>query len=177
MNVESPRLLGAPPTDGDLDFLAALLGDERVGRTLGGTRDRMGAAEILALHRGHWDREGFGYWIWRERETGEPVARGGPQRTMVEDEQVYELGWTVTPERWGRGYATEIGRAGIEAAARLGLEPVVAYTMPDNTASRRVMEKLGMTYDRTFVNGRWGPHVLYRLPAPPRPAPGPATTG
>jgi RimJ/RimL family protein N-acetyltransferase len=169
MNVESPRLFGAPPVDADLDFLAGLLGDERVGRTLGGVRDRMQAAEILRMHQGHWAREGFGYWIWRERSTGEPVGRGGPQRTMVEDEQVYELGWTVAAEHWGRGYATEIGRASVEAAARLGLEPVVAYTMPDNTASRRVMEKLGMSYERTFIHGQWGPHVLYRLP-PTRPA-------
>jgi RimJ/RimL family protein N-acetyltransferase len=171
MNVESLRLLGAPPEDADLDFLAALLGDERVGRTLGGVRDRMQAADILALHRGHWAREGFGYWIWRERQTGEPVARGGLQRTMVEDELVYELGWAVLPERWGHGYATEVGRASAEVAARLGLEPVVAYTMPHNTASRRVMEKLGMRYDKTFVHGPYGPHVLYRATMRRSPAP------
>jgi RimJ/RimL family protein N-acetyltransferase len=74
---------------------------------------------------------------------------------------MYEIGWAVVADRWGRGYATELGRASIEAAARLGLAPVGAYTLPDNATSRRVMEKLGMTYDRTFVNGRWGPHVLY----------------
>jgi len=37
---------------------------------------------------------------------------------------------------------------------------VVAFTMPGNAASRRVMEKLGMTYEKTFEHGRWGPHVL-----------------
>jgi RimJ/RimL family protein N-acetyltransferase len=158
---ETQHLIGAPPVESDLDFFATLLGDERVGRTLGGVRGREEVAGFLAMHREHWDRNGFGYWVWRERSTGEPVARGGLQCAQVEGQEVFEAGWAVLPERWGRGYATEIGRAAIEAGAQLGLAPVVAYTLPDNAASRRVMEKLGMTYDRTFIHGRWGPHVLY----------------
>jgi RimJ/RimL family protein N-acetyltransferase len=163
-HVRTPQLAGTPPGDDDLDFLAALLGDERVGRTLGGARGRDEVAGFLATEREHWARNGFGYWLWRERSTGEPVARGGLHRVQVEGEEMFELGWAVAPGRWGRGYATELGRASIEAGAQLGLDPVVAYTLPDNLASRRVMEKLGMTYDRTFIHGRWGPHVLYRVP-------------
>jgi ribosomal-protein-alanine N-acetyltransferase len=159
--VESERLTGAPPVDDDLDFLAALLADERVGRTLGGVRTRDEVSGFLEDEHAHWARDGFGYWIWRERTTGEPVGRGGLHHVTVEGEEMFEIGWAVVPERWGRGYATEIGRASIAAAGRLGLAPLVAYTLPGNVASRRVMEKLGMTYDRTFVHGRWGPHVLY----------------
>jgi ribosomal-protein-alanine N-acetyltransferase len=159
--VVSPHMRGTVPGDGDLEFLCALLGDRRVGETLGGVRDRDAAAEILAAHRASWVEHGLGYWIWRDRETGEPVARGGLSRAAVEGEPVVELGWAVVPERWGQGLATELGRASIDAAARLGIPQVVAYTMPHNAGSRRVMEKLGMTYDRTFIHGRWGPHVLY----------------
>jgi RimJ/RimL family protein N-acetyltransferase len=161
VNVQTPQLDGAPPVDEDLDFLAALLGDERVGRTLGGARGRDEVAGFLAAEHDHWARNGFGYWVWRERATGEPVARGGLHRVQVDGEEMFEIGWAVLPERWGRGYATELGQASIAAAATLGIAPVVAYTLPDNLTSRRVMEKLGMTYDRTFVHGRWGPHVLY----------------
>jgi RimJ/RimL family protein N-acetyltransferase len=161
--VETARLRGTVPGDADLPFLCELLGDPRVGETLGGVRGPDEAAEILAGHKAGWARDGFGYWIWRDRETGEPIGRGGPSRATVEDQPVVELGWAVASQRWGEGLATEIGRASIDAAAALGIAEVVAYTLPHNAGSRRVMEKLGMTYDRTFVNGRWGPHVLYRV--------------
>jgi RimJ/RimL family protein N-acetyltransferase len=133
----------------------------RVGRTLGGALDRERSARYLESELARWAAEGFGYWVWRERATGELVARGGLHRALVEGEEMFEIGWAVLPSRWGRGYATELGRASMDAAARLGLAPVVAYTTPDNAPSRRVMEKLGMTYDRTFIHGPWGPHVLY----------------
>ena len=160
-SVRTASLDGAPPVEDDLGFLAELLGDERVGRTLGGVYSREEAAGFLAQEIARWADEGFGYWSWRERATGELVARGGLHRVAIEGEEMFEIGWAVLPSRSGRGYATELGQASIDVAARLGLTPVVAYTLPDNAASRRVMEKLGMTYDRTFVHGRWGPHVLY----------------
>ena len=56
-----------------------------------------------------------------------------------------ELGWTVRSERWGQGYATEIGRAGLDYAfGELGAEAVVAFTERHNRRSRAVMERLGM---------------------------------
>jgi RimJ/RimL family protein N-acetyltransferase len=161
VRVETPSLVGSPPEPGDLPFLVALLGDERVGATLGGVRGRDEAEAFLSDEISRWAAEGFGYWFWRERSTGSTVARGGLHRVSIEGEEMFEIGWAVSPSRWGRGYATELGRACVEVAGELGLSPVVAYTLPDNAPSRRVMEKLGMTYDRTFVNGRWGPHVLY----------------
>jgi [ribosomal protein S5]-alanine N-acetyltransferase len=162
LDPHTARMRGARPQPEDAEFLAALLGDPLVGATLGGVCAPDRAAEILQMHRAHWAREGFGYWIWRELATGEPVARGGMQRAMVDGEPVVELGWAVRSDRWGRGLATELAAATMATAAGLGMSQVVAYTLPHNTASRRVMEKLGMRYDRTFVHGRWGPHVLYR---------------
>ena len=161
--IETARMRGTVPDEGDLPFLCELLADPRVGETLGGVRTPDEVADILAHHRDTWSRDGFGYWIWHDRETGEPVARGGLSRATVEGEPVVELGWAVRSDRWGEGLGTELARASVEAAARLGIEQVVAYTLPHNTASRRVMEKLGMTYDRTFVHGPWGPHVLYAV--------------
>jgi RimJ/RimL family protein N-acetyltransferase len=164
---ETTRLRAAPPGPADLEFLCALLGDPLVGATLGGVRSPDEVAEILAGHRAHWAREGFGYWIWRDRESGEPVGRGGPSRAIVEGEPVVELGWAVRSDRWGEGLATEIGAASMAFAAALGIPQVVAYTLPENAASQRVMAKLGMRYDRTFEHGRWGPHLLFRADLSP----------
>jgi ribosomal-protein-alanine N-acetyltransferase len=74
-----------------------------------------------------------------------------------------EIAWAVAPERWGQGYATELGAAAVRVAfADLGLASVVAYTTPGNRASLRVMEKLGFEYEREVVHANL-PHVLYRL--------------
>ena len=75
-----------------------------------------------------------------------------------------EIGWMITREAWGRGYGTEAGRAvRDEAFEQLGLESVVAVHHPDNLASARVIEKLGMTFERDVVDRRGWPYRLYRL--------------
>jgi RimJ/RimL family protein N-acetyltransferase len=81
----------------------------------------------------------------------------------VSPEEV-EIGWMITPSAWGRGYATEAGRAvRDEAFAELGLESMVAVHHPENRASGRVMEKLGMAYERDVVDRQSWPYRLYRL--------------
>jgi [ribosomal protein S5]-alanine N-acetyltransferase len=156
--------------------LEALLGDPRVGATLGGTRTPEEVAGQIAAHAAHWDAHGFGYWMFRDLD-GAPVARGGLGATNTGGPGV-EVGWAVMPERWGQGYATELGAAAIEVAFdRLGLAEVVSYTMVDNRASQRVMEKLGFEYEREVVHANL-PHVLYRLrtssPRPPSSASSPS---
>jgi RimJ/RimL family protein N-acetyltransferase len=102
--------------------------------------------------------------MWFERATGEPIARGGLSRTVFDGEPELEVGWTTTPERWGEGFATELGRAMVEVAfGPLQAPDLVAFTLPHNGASRRVMEKLGFAYEKTSPYKTFGDHVLYRL--------------
>jgi [ribosomal protein S5]-alanine N-acetyltransferase len=162
--LETARLVGTPVDHGDMEFLLRLMGDPRVGRTLGGVRDRGEVEAWLHDHREHWERHGYGYWTWRDRDTGEAVARGGLGNATVEGGPVVELAWAVLPEHWGKGFATELGAASMRAAGALGIRAVVAYTLVDNLGSRRVMEKLGMRYERDFENGPWGTHALYSVP-------------
>lgn len=62
---------------------------------------------------------------------------------------------------WGRGIATRLGSHALDRAAAVGLEGAIAYARVENVASRRVMEKLGLAYEREFEHvGR--PHVIYR---------------
>jgi RimJ/RimL family protein N-acetyltransferase len=115
----------------------------------------------------HWDRHGFGMYLLRDRETGEMVGRGGLQYTYTAGLNDVEAGWAIVPERWGQGLATEMARAAADVAfTDLRLGEIVAFTLPDNTASRRVMEKTGFTYQRRIVHVGL-PHVLYRLAARP----------
>ncbi len=142
--------------------LERLLGDPRVGRTLGGVQAPEQVREGIARMQAHWRDEGFGWWMFFDRATGEPVARGGLSRKTVEGRPEVEVAWTVAPARWGEGLASELGAASLEVGfGPLGLATIVSFTLPCNLASRRVMEKLGMRYERAIVHAGL-PHVLYR---------------
>jgi RimJ/RimL family protein N-acetyltransferase len=75
-----------------------------------------------------------------------------------------EIGWMLTPHAWGHGYATEAARAiRDEAFERLRLATIVAVHHPANGASGRIMEKLGMAFEREVVTRSGWPYRLYRL--------------
>ncbi|HET6866466.1 MAG TPA: GNAT family protein [Solirubrobacteraceae bacterium] len=142
-----------------------LLLDPRVSATLWprpGMPTETEVLEGLAAKVDHWDRHGFGMWQMRDRETGEMVGRGGLQYTYTAGLNDVEAGWAVVPERWGQGLATELAHACVEVGfGPLRLLEIVAFTLPDNLASRRVMDKAGFTYERDIVHAGL-PHVLYR---------------
>jgi ribosomal-protein-alanine N-acetyltransferase len=75
-----------------------------------------------------------------------------------------EIGWMLTPSAWGHGYATEAARAiRDEAFERLELESIIAMHHPENAASRRIMEKLGMEFERDIVGWLGEPLRVHRL--------------
>ena len=156
---------GEPVGPQHREGLIALLGDPRVGATLGGvaTPDDVDA-QIASMAR-HWADRGFGWYAFHDRGSGALVARGGPHATHVAGRDEVEIGWTVDPDRWGQGLATELGAASVaHAFGPLGLAEVVSFTLIENRASRRVMEKLGFSYERDTDYKGWE-HVLYRLSA------------
>jgi RimJ/RimL family protein N-acetyltransferase len=123
--------------------------------TLEMTRDR------IAEKRAHQAFHGFAIWTAVERATGEVVGDCGLQ--MLEGGPEVEVGWRTAPDRRGRGYASEAGRASLDVGfGEVGVRRVVAVTHPDNAASRRVMEKLGMTLVGPGHH-YGGPTVLYEL--------------
>jgi RimJ/RimL family protein N-acetyltransferase len=109
-----------------------------------------------------WETGGVHKWLAYERSTGALVGRGGLSRSFVDGAERLEVGWALLRERWGHGYATEIGQAALAFAFDdLGADEVVGFTEPHNTRSRRVMERLGMRYERD-IHHRGEPFVLYR---------------
>jgi RimJ/RimL family protein N-acetyltransferase len=159
----TPRMRGERLGPAHQQALAPILADPRVAATMGGVASAAEVAEQLASSAERWDREGFGYWMFFDAVSGQPLARGGLSRTEFDGQPEVEVGWTVTPERWGEGLAGELGAASVEVAfSGLGLPDVVAFTLPDNLASLRVMEKLGFVYEKTAPYKSYGDHVLYR---------------
>lgn len=161
--METERLVGERVREEDFDFLRVMDSDRDVMATLGGLRSENETWEGLLNSLEHWERHGFGMWLFSHREAGDPVATAALRRVEIERRPEVELGYRVAAAWWGRGIATEMASALVGVARdRLGLAEIVAFTLPDNLASRRVMEKVGFTYERDI---EWAKlrHVLYRL--------------
>jgi RimJ/RimL family protein N-acetyltransferase len=90
--------------------------------------------------------DGLGFWALEERGSGRLVGGVGLFPLGWEGPEL-ELAYHVVPSAWNRGYATEAAGAVLAAAWEAGLDHVVAVAMPGNAASRRVMEKLGMSLE------------------------------
>jgi [ribosomal protein S5]-alanine N-acetyltransferase len=112
-----------------------------------------------------WREHGYGMFAVLDKESERFVARVGAMPTPETGR--IEIAWSTMPEAWGRGYAPEAAEAAIEFTfARSGLAKLDCYLRPDNTASRRVAEKVGFRFtDMRYVYDR----VLrfYEMPRPP----------
>jgi ribosomal-protein-alanine N-acetyltransferase len=113
---------------------------------------------IVAQKVAHWIAHGFGMSLAFRGERC--VGRSVVQHSKVAGRSEVEIGWAVARDMWGQGLATKLGRHALTTATKAGFERVVAFTRPDNVASRRVMEKLGLGYEREFEHAGLA-HVLY----------------
>jgi RimJ/RimL family protein N-acetyltransferase len=155
----------APPSLRDLPAYRAIFLDSEIGAWLRPPPLRpFGTGDVVALLERDvslWRREGWGPWLVHD-EDGALVGRAGLDRTTVEGRAAIELAWSVLPPFQRRGFATAAAREAIELARRCSLTELVALALVQNVASRRVMEKLGMGYERDIEHAGL-PHALYRL--------------
>ncbi len=150
--------------EGDLAELCMMHNDPRVMATLGGIRSDDETRKYLADNADHWSRYGFGVWSLRDR-GGRFAGRAGIRHLDLDGIDEVELLYSFMPEFWGAGMATEIAEALLDIGFREhGLQNIVAYTLTDHRASRRVMEKVGFQLEsERDIKGY--PCALYRLQA------------
>jgi RimJ/RimL family protein N-acetyltransferase len=156
------RLLLRPFREEDLDEWAAILADEETSRWIGGVRERDAAWERLAVYLGHWMLRGYGQWAVERKSDGRLIGRAGLWNPEGWPE--LEVGWTLSRDAWGEGYATEAGRAAIDwAFDELGLNRVASVIAVDNARSRAVAVRLGMSLDYETELGSGERVVVYAL--------------
>ena len=129
------------------------------------TREQSDA--VVGRIRTHFAVHGYG--LWAVEAEGAFAGFTGLAWSDVTGERALEVGWRFATAYWGRGYAAEAARAALDVGLRQAPE-VVSFTALTNTASERVMQRLGMRRVREFDNprpdlpDRLRRHVLYATP-------------
>ena len=148
--METQRLTIRPLVSSDVAALVALWTDPEVTRYMGGPRDRSrlesGFAEDLAVA----ERPSFDLWPTVETSSGQVIGHCGLLDKDVDGAAEVEVVYVIARSAWGKGFATEAAAALCQAAfGRLGLPRLIALIDPQNVASARVAEKIGLRLEKT----------------------------
>jgi RimJ/RimL family protein N-acetyltransferase len=166
--LRTERLLLRRWTERDRPAFHALNSDPAVMATIGPVMTRAESDAFMNRIGQHVDEHGFG--LWCVDLDGTAIGFTGLAVPWFRDG--VEVGWRIRSEHWGRGYAPEAARACLDVGfGVLGLDEIISFTARTNTASQRVMQKLGMTRDESAdfdhpsvpEGNPLRPHVLYRL--------------
>ena len=153
--LETERVVLRQFTAADVDLLFDLDSDPEVMRFLTGgiptPREAIQNDILPKFLRSYEGLAGFGVWAASRKASGEFLGWFGFRPKDATSPNDVELGYRLRKVAWGQGYATEGARALIRKGfTELGVQCVFATTYQDNLASRRVMEKVGLTLVRTY---------------------------
>jgi RimJ/RimL family protein N-acetyltransferase len=150
--IHTERILLRASEPEDLDPYADMNADLETMAHLGGPIDKVATWRLMASLLGHWHLRGFGMWAVQDRATGEFLGRAG----------LYEQhGWpgievagSLKRTRWGAGLAIEAGEAVLDfAATAVEAAEVISVIRPENAASIKAAQRLGLTYHRNAIVG------------------------
>lgn len=165
--LRTERLLLREWRDDDREPFAALNADPRVMAHFPAPLTREQSDALVDRIRTHFAVHGYGMWVVEV--DGELAGVTGLQWTDVTGERALEVGWRYAARFWGRGYASEAGRAALDVELRQAPE-VVSITAVVNEPSQQVMRRLGMRRVREFDHPRpdlpehLRRHVLHATP-------------
>jgi ribosomal-protein-alanine N-acetyltransferase len=145
---------------GDLEALHAVYGDPEVTRFIPAYPTLEHTRRALDIHVREAREGNPAFWALIERESGDLIGDAG--LGLIEGiGPEFELGYTIGPPWWGRGYATEAARAVRDhALGPLALPELLALVRPENVASINVLEKIGM--ERVGTRHAYGAeHLMY----------------
>jgi RimJ/RimL family protein N-acetyltransferase len=140
--LETARLLLRPPQSVDFEPWAAFFTDPEATRFLGGPRPRALVWRNLLAFAGGWLIQGFSAFSIIEKASGRWIGWTGPW--YPEGWSAPEVGWCLSREVWGRGYALEAAGAAVDwAFETLPFDRLIHHIAPAHAASKAVARKLG----------------------------------
>ncbi len=145
--MQTPRLLFRRFTADDLQDLWTIRSEPEVMRYIGSGRPESLEETRAILNKvlAHWKQHAFGPWALMDKENGSLIGWCG--LLYLDDSRDVEIAYGLAKAYWGKGLASEAAAATIKYGfEQLLLARIVAVAWPDNIASQRVMEKLGMKY-------------------------------
>lgn len=146
--LKTERLILRPLEKKDVDAVYAMRSDAELMRFIREPQSRAEAASWIELVSSRWKAENIGFCALIERHSDKFAGWCGLWKLKETGE--IEIGYAVAREFWSKGFATEASIGLLNYAfEKLSCEKIVAVAQPENAASRRVMEKLGMQYDYT----------------------------
>jgi ribosomal-protein-alanine N-acetyltransferase len=148
--LETERLHLRQLSSEDAEFILELLNEPSFIRNIGdrGVRTFEGAnSYIINGPVASYAKNGFGLYLVKLKETAEPIGMCGLiKRDTLED---VDIGYAYLPRFWSKGYAVEAAQAVKEyAKSVIGLHRMVAIVDPENAGSIRVLEKIGLQFER-----------------------------
>jgi RimJ/RimL family protein N-acetyltransferase len=103
------------------------------------------AQRLVESQQKHWEEHGYGWWALALRDTNRLIGWCGLNFLLETDE--VELKYLLAASFWGRGIATEASRVSLKyTLTETNLDPIIGLVHPDNIASQRVLEKVGMSF-------------------------------
>lgn len=145
--LESGRLRFIRPIQADLASYSRIFRDQAVMATIGGAQTDHQIEARLLKHVHHWELHGFGPYVVQLRCNCEFVGCASLYRMDATDEFEIELGYALVPEFWNQGLATDIARVLVDLGfGTLRVDSIIAMTLPINTASAHVIQKVGFSY-------------------------------
>ncbi|MEG4023668.1 GNAT family N-acetyltransferase [Microcoleus sp. S13C4] len=145
--IETARLYLRLFTPDDLDDLYRIYSDPEIMKYLARVRTR--EATEIAIHTmlERWEENNFGMWAVVHKIDRKMIGRCG--LGFLDQTPEVELGYTLDKVYWNQGLATEASFASLNYGFQiLKLERIVAIARPENIASQRVIQKVGMKYEK-----------------------------
>jgi RimJ/RimL family protein N-acetyltransferase len=146
--------------------------DLKVIEFLPGPMSMQKVEDFIAAENLQFEKMGYTLWAVEEKEMGKLMGFIGLNSPEWKSHftPCVEIGWRLGSPYWNKGFATEGAKAVLEYGFnQLGLSEIVSFTVPENIASLRVMEKIGMKRDGDFshpklpLDHKLSKHVLYKI--------------
>lgn len=163
--MQTPRLFLRKIQTDDYNSICSILQDIEVMYAWEHTFSDEEVVQWIDENLMRYNRDGYSYWAVIEKASGKLIGVTGLIAEQADDENYIGVGYIYNKSYWGNGYAFEAASACVDYAFNiLNLNEVTAQIRPENMASRKVAERLGMSIKKQFIKRykkRDMPHLLY----------------